>query len=311
MKYSAIVLLAGLALSGCMSKNSSSDIAMYGAPLSGNSALNVAADEVQSDRMLIWRGAITLEVAGVAETQEDVTACAKAVGGYVESSHQRKYQDRPSVTLTLRVPSEKLQQVVGGLEGMGEVIAKSLSSEDVTERYIDTQARLETKIKLRDRLQALLEKAADVKDILAIEKELTRLQGDIDSMTARLKSMKGKVDYASLEVTLNAQKQEQVLGPLGYVFKGTAWVVKKLFIWKDESYVEEPPAVEPVPVMMDRVPEQVSECSGPEVRVVYPGETLEDIARQYGVTEKEIRELNGLGDATVSPGQKLLIPFDE
>ena len=49
--------------------------------------------------------------------------------------------------------------------------------------------------------------------------------------------MKGKVDYASLTVTVNAKKTEKVLGPSGYVWKGCEWCVTKLFVWKDESYV--------------------------------------------------------------------------
>jgi hypothetical protein len=70
--------------------------------------------------------------------------------------------------MTLRIPSEKLDSAIGGLERIGEVKSKSISSTDVTEKYVDTQARLETKKQLRDRLQQLLEKAEDVKDVLAI-----------------------------------------------------------------------------------------------------------------------------------------------
>ena len=145
----------------------------------------------------------------------------------------------PTITLGLRIPSDKLEQVLGDLEGMGKVKSRSLSSEDVTEKYIDTETRLATKKKLRDRLKELLVKAVDVKDIVAIEKELNRIQADIDSMTARLESLKGKVDYASLSVTLKAERKEQVLGPLGYVLEGAKWCVKKLFVWQDEGYVDQ------------------------------------------------------------------------
>ncbi len=67
-------------------------------------------------------------------------------------------------------------------------------------------------------------------DILAIETELNRVQADIDSMQGRMKSLKGKVDLATIELTLNRAK---ILGPLGYLFKGLCWGVEKLFVIRD------------------------------------------------------------------------------
>ena len=113
------------------------------------------------------------------------------------------------------------------LESIGKVTSRRVSSEDVTEQYVDIDARLKTMIALRDRLRALLDKADNVKDVLAIEKELGRVQGDIDSMQARLKALKGKVDLASISVTI---RRRRILGPLGYLFKGAWWAVEKLFV---------------------------------------------------------------------------------
>ena len=101
---------------------------------------------------------------------------------------------------------------------------------DVTEQYIDVEARLKNKIVLRDRLKQLLEKATTVKDILAIETELHRVQGDIDSMEGRIKSLKGQVDYTTVTISL---KRKAILGPLGYLFKGLWWGVEKLFVIRD------------------------------------------------------------------------------
>lgn len=235
------LMLIGFILSGCRSMTAAdmyaSDAMYGGAPAA---EMSPAGEEVQSDRMLIWTGSLTLEVISLTNAAQSITALTKEMGGYVESSSQHNYHTyRPSITLKLRVPSTRLDAALNGLEGIGDVISKSLSSDDVTERYVDTQARLNTKKQLRDRLQKLLDKADDVKDVLAIEKELTRLQADIDSMEALLRSMKGKVDFAKLTVELQPVKQEQVLGPVGYVWEGAVWCVKKLFIWKDESYVEQ------------------------------------------------------------------------
>ena len=100
----------------------------------------------------------------------------------------------------------------------------------MTEKYIDVEARLKNNYALRDRLKQLLEKAINVKDILEIEKELNRVQSDIDSMEGTIKLLKGQVDFATLDLSL---KKNRILGPLGYVFMGLWWGVKKLFVLTD------------------------------------------------------------------------------
>ena len=95
---------------------------------------------------------------------------------------------------------------------------------------MDVEARLKNKIVLRDRLQKLLEKAVEVKDVLAIETELNRVQGEIESMQARITKLKGQVDYSTIDLELNRKK---MLGPAGYVFKGFFWTIGKLFVLRD------------------------------------------------------------------------------
>lgn len=70
----------------------------------------------------------------------------------------------------------------------------------------------------------------DVKDILAIETELNRVQADIDSMEGRIKLLKGRVDYATVSLSLN---RRPIPGPVGYVFKGLWWAVKKLYVIRE------------------------------------------------------------------------------
>ncbi len=177
----------------------------------------------QSERMLIKRGYLTIEVDNIEKSVEDTLKVIKIEKGYAED----KSIEEKSAFLLLRIPSKNLNSTINKLSAIGDITEKSVSAEDVTERYIDTEARMNNKVALRDRLKQLLNKAKDVKDILAIEKELNRIQGDIDSMQALLKSMKNKVDYATLSVNL---KKKRILGPLGYVVSGVAWFAEKLFI---------------------------------------------------------------------------------
>jgi hypothetical protein len=181
-------------------------------------------EPVDQNRMLIWRAWLSLEVSSVSNAVSEVTDVAKQSGGYVETLSD---SGEEWANVTLRVPVASLKPAMASLESVGKVTSRRVSSEDVTEQYVDIDARLKTKIALRDRLRALLDKAQNVNDVLAIEKELSRVQADIDSMQARLKALKGKVDLASITVSI---KRRRVLGPLGYVLKGAWWGIEKLFV---------------------------------------------------------------------------------
>lgn len=182
------------------------------------------AQSIPEARMLIWRASLSLTVANLSNAAARASVLVRDAGGYVEREWN---SDDTSISLTLRVPMAAFSNTVSGLEGLGTVQSRNVSSDDVTEEYVDTDARLKNMIALRDRLRELLAKATEVKDLLAIETELGRIQGEIESMEARLRTLKGQVDLSEISLSLT---RKPVLGPLGYVFKGLYWVVEKLFV---------------------------------------------------------------------------------
>ena len=180
----------------------------------------------QFDRMMIWRASLTIEVSNVTNAVAQLVVLAEKQGGYVEKQSLRD-RDSVSASVTLRIPSQVFSETITDAGILGKITRQSVSGEDVTERYVDTEAALKNRIALRDRLSQLLEKADSVQDILAIETELNRTQTEIDVLEGRIKLLKGSVDYATIVVDLESK---QILGPVGYVFQGIWWGVKKLFI---------------------------------------------------------------------------------
>lgn len=183
-----------------------------------------ASDAVPVDRMLIWRASMTVEVGEVSNAVASATALAAKHGGFVEDRSDR---DDGSTTLTFRVPAKTLDVWLSGCGALGRVTSRTVSSQDVTEQYVDVAARLANRVALRDRLRELLVKATAIKDVLAIETELNRVQADVDSMEGRIKSLRAQVDMASVVVSF---ERRPILGPLGFVFKGLWWGIEKLFV---------------------------------------------------------------------------------
>jgi len=176
------------------------------------------------DRMLIWKAQLSLDVWNVSNSVSQAVEIIRKNGGYVE---QKSDRGEESSYLVVRVPVKTFNSAIGSLESLGRVSSRSVEAEDVTEQYVDIQARLKNRIALRDRLKQLLEKAKDVKDILSIETELNRVQSDIDSMEGRIKILKDQVDFATISLHLS---RREILGPVGYALKGLWWGIEKLFV---------------------------------------------------------------------------------
>lgn len=145
-------------------------------------------------------------------------AAGPALCQVTSSSVEEIGEDSLTATLELRAAPTWLKGFRGGLSGDakaagGRVTSSNVSSEDLSRQIVDTEARLRAMTTLRDRLQALLaDRPGKLSDLVEIERELARVQGDIDSTTSQLAVMRGRV--AMSEVTLNYQSRG-VLAPRG------------------------------------------------------------------------------------------------
>jgi hypothetical protein len=178
----------------------------------------------RAQRIAIWSADVLIEVDDVAKAADAAAALARERGGFAEST---TISDEKSGSVQLRVPSADLEPALDALGSLGKIKERSVSSYDVTETYLDLENRLKSARELRDRLRDLLAKGKNVTDLVAVETELSRVQSEIESMDGQLTRLKGQVDLATISVRL---ERRRILGPLGYVAKGIAWTIGKLFV---------------------------------------------------------------------------------
>jgi hypothetical protein len=129
----------------------------------------------------------------------------------------------------IRVPSDQLDALMDSVAALGKVEARAVGAVDVTDPVIDAQARLDALRGSRDRLRQLLERAGTVQDVIAVERELARVQGEVESLDARLNALRSQIALSDLAVRL---ERRLVLGPLGALIHGLGVVVGKLFVWR-------------------------------------------------------------------------------
>jgi hypothetical protein len=169
----------------------------------------------QPDRYLIKNATITIETEDSRATTDRIVAGLQAAGGYV--SNLNEFVDglgRRSVTIQVRVPSDRFDQTMVQLETMGKVLNKQVAAQDVTEEYVDTEARARNLKKTEERLIEHLAKSGVLEDILRVENELTRVREEIERLDGRLRFLGDRVKYSTITITVQeAPKGETIVPP--------------------------------------------------------------------------------------------------
>lgn len=191
-----------VAVSGDESAYAQKSVAMASGSSAGTTALEPVAED---SRKLIRTASLTIRTAQYDADLDALTQLVKNAGGYIESTYQsgdRENGSTRSSSMILRIPSEKLDEFLNGLDGVGRVVDRSESSTDMTVQYADNEARLATLRAKMERLNELLEKAETVEDLISIESAIADTQYSIDSYETRQRTIDRQVDMSEVDVYL-------------------------------------------------------------------------------------------------------------
>ncbi len=172
---------------------------------------NYEADEIV--RQKIYEGYMSLEVENLKDALKDINNEAERLGGFVEYSRQWD-SSPPTGRAIFRVPQEKFFAFIDFLETLGNARDQYVTITDVTEEYIDLQARLSARIVHEQRLLDLLEAAETIDDLLRIESELARVRSEIETLEGRIRYLDSQVAMSRVEIDLRQEKEETEIPPL-------------------------------------------------------------------------------------------------
>jgi len=163
------------------------------------------------DRKIVKTGYMTLEVSDITEAIAGITRVAKELDGYVVSSDQSGDKDITYGRIAIRVPSDRFNEALDRLRKLAvKVPNESTSSQDVTEEYTDLQAQLRNLEATEAQYLELLKKAEKVEDMLAVQRELSNVRGQIEQIKGRIQYLERTSDMALIEV--NLQKTQPIDG---------------------------------------------------------------------------------------------------
>ena len=160
------------------------------------------------DAKLIRRATLEIQTEQFDQSLEALNKLVDSCEGYFENSvlysggRLDAYASRNG-EYVIRVPAEKYNQFLASAGNLGYVTHKNESTEDVGERYYDTEARLKTQRTKQERLLALLEKAETMEDIIALEGALSDVEFQIEMYSSDLNRNDALINYATFHVYLS------------------------------------------------------------------------------------------------------------
>ena len=227
----ALVAMAGLLLTACSDSGGAGDMLMVGdsaegggesaadggesSPDEGGSgsdeqAANVSLElAAESDREVIREASLELHASDTRQAFDDIVAMVESAGGFVAHANVfpvSSEDEQPAVAMTLRVPADRLNATMTAIkESVDEVVAESQGAEDVTEQFIDLEARLTNLEALEIELRALLtevraQENSDPEKILRVFNELSLVRGQIEGIQGQLDYLEDATALATLDV---------------------------------------------------------------------------------------------------------------
>lgn len=163
------------------------------------------------EKKIIKTGRLTFETDDLNKTRSWVAVLIKKHGGSVSSEREDNYSERLGQNIAVRVPVKSFDKLVQDIsEGVTRLESKDISSQDVTEEFIDVEARLKTKKALEARYIDLLKQAKNVTEVVSIEKQIGDLRGEIESIEGRLKYLQNQVAYSILDIYFYQKKSKSL-----------------------------------------------------------------------------------------------------
>lgn len=206
-------------------KSSQESYGTVPSPGTGADASTVPA----ADRLVIRNIALRVEVDDVKASVDKIRATVATNKGAVTNLQISTDNDQPvyrydaqgtladgaalSGWMTVRIPADKLDAFSKEVAALGKVLRQSADESDVTQEHVDLTARLKNLQAQEARLREFFASAKKVDEMLAIEQELGRVRGDIESMQAQIAYLERQAAMAT--VTIELVEPQAVIRPAG------------------------------------------------------------------------------------------------
>ncbi len=187
--------------------------------VAGTSSSGGTVTDQSIDRKVIKTASLELEVKDFLTEFNKLISLAEGHGGFISSSSAWVENKVKVGNLVIRVPADQFNSLISNIEQLGEVKSKQISGQDITEEFIDLQARLQNAKATEQRLLEILDKANNVEEILNVEAELNNIREKIEQLTGRIKYLQDAADLATISINIHEPRP---------IIEGDNWFINSL-----------------------------------------------------------------------------------
>lgn len=173
------------------------------------------------DRLIIRKGSMNIETDNYDQSEKKISDAAKSFKGYLtNTSSGMNEAGKKQGSVTARIPADNFDAFISEISKTGKVISQNISGNDVTEEYIDLEARQKTQRELERRLLELLDnKTAGLSDVVDVEQKLSNVRENIERTEAKMKYLKDKSAFSTLTVNLSEFPVTQTSSEGGFFYE--------------------------------------------------------------------------------------------
>ncbi len=228
IKFAAILFF--VVLTACSSESASNTNGMPVSSGSKNAAVQTSAIKAENssaqkisleqpgqtqsapvvvERKIIRNADLELEAAAPAEAQTRITSIAESNGGFVIESNQSssdvKTTTRDTVSMTIRVPAEKFNESLDAIRKTAtRTIAETVKGQDVTEEFIDIEARLKSQKALEAQFLEIMKRSNSVAEALSIQREIADVRGEIEKVEGRKQFLQNQSSLSTIKIKIQS-----------------------------------------------------------------------------------------------------------
>jgi hypothetical protein len=173
-----------------------------------------AVQDLVGDRMIVRTASLSIVVEDTDEALGAIEGLATSLNGYVSNLRTWRLDDQMAATVTLRIPAESFDQARERIKDLAtEVESEDVSGQDVTEEYVDLDARLRNleveEGELLELLASAQETHKDAESILAIYREITNVRQQIEQLKGRMQYLESASALATLTISITPEEEEE------------------------------------------------------------------------------------------------------
>ncbi|KKT72665.1 MAG: hypothetical protein UW68_C0029G0006 [Candidatus Collierbacteria bacterium GW2011_GWB1_44_6] len=166
-----------------------------------------AAPVTREQRLTVQDTSMSMQVRDVADVTKKIEETATSMGGYMVNKSLTRPEGAASGNITIRVPAEKREQALDEIRSLGvKVVSENVYGYDVTDQYVDLETRITDLESLKAKMQAILDQAVQVEDLVNVQMQINNIQEQIDSLKGQKNYLEQTAKLTRITVSVSTDE---------------------------------------------------------------------------------------------------------